>query len=407
MATAGGTIGKRQFILMADTNTIRTVEHDLHLFNKEFLDFWAQIASSYEVTLQLPYIVLEEIREQKLAFALQNARQGLRSLQHLWAITGKDIKIDIDGEDSVRKSLTAQLRSQFVQLPGDHRLIPVPYEQIDLGELAQRAVQRVSPFEKDKGFKDALILETVNKVIRDNPSRDVALVSRDGAVGVAARALRRTNKNFGFFATFDEFKAFIQVAASKYPSELLHAITSNAGDRFFKAGDESTLWFQSKIEQRLEELFDDPPVMSFASNFRSFFALSSPNAMRNVMAMRKRPSEYSIGDTALAGVVGENTFHWRTSVYYKVEYSWSDGGLLNTEDRMREFKEGAVTVWWSSNLVDEELRDAAVERIDIPGAFMRSKSDWRDRFLSTSNSDRVLFMSSIDEKSDSSTSNDS
>lgn len=364
MAKAG-VVTQRQFVLIPDTNIVRTPEDSLRLFNKDFLDFWTHIASCYSVTLQLPYIVLEEIREQKAYAALKRAKEGVASLQHLWAITGRGIAVTIDEIDSVRESLTSLLTSQFAELPGDREFILVPYRDISLEELAKAAVKRMPPFEKDKGFKDALILETVKKAITDNSSRDVALVSQDGALRAAGYNLRQRNKNVGVYASFEEFKTFIQVAATKYPAELLHAVTRRAAERFFKPGDESTLWFQFHIEQRLERLLDESAVKTHGAAW----ILTSVNGIRNAMAVRQRPSAYTVGDTALAGVVGDNTFRWRTTVYCKVEYTWGRGGLLYSDGSMREVKEGVVTILWSSSVVNEELKDDIIDRIEVGGLF--------------------------------------
>jgi hypothetical protein len=123
------------------------------------------------------------------------------------------------------------------------------------------ASYRRPPFqlgEKEKGFRDALILETFLQIVKNSPtSRSlvrIALVSSDQLLRDAALSRLPSAANVHFLESVDALKGLINTIGSAVDEQFIAAIKERAADIFFKSGDENTLYQKESIGARLESV---------------------------------------------------------------------------------------------------------------------------------------------------------
>jgi hypothetical protein len=151
--------------VVLDTNAVFTDAPE-QLLNNETREFLAEIAQSSdpETTVYLPDVVRLERRHQMS----QRARKLLPGLAKLEALLGHKLGISEEIVDQrVEKSTLDQLAAAgLVELGVDE-------SKIDLKNLILRSVTRQAPFdpgEKEKGFRDAIILETFYQKVENLPT---------------------------------------------------------------------------------------------------------------------------------------------------------------------------------------------------------------------------------------------
>jgi hypothetical protein len=110
---------------------------------------------------------------------------------------------------------------------------------------------------KEKGFRDALILETFMQVVGSSPtSRSVArlaLVSNDQLLRDATESRLGTATNVHLLESVDALKGLINTLGSAVDEQFIAAIKPHAADMFFKSGDQSTVYYKESVGGKLQE----------------------------------------------------------------------------------------------------------------------------------------------------------
>ena len=229
--------------VVLDTNAVFTDAPE-QLLNNETREFLAEIAQSSdpETTVYLPDVVRLERRHQMS----QRARKLLPGLAKLEALLGHKLGISEEIVDQrVEKSTLDQLAAAgLVELGVDE-------SKIDLKNLILRSVTRQAPFdpgEKEKGFRDAIILETFYQKVENLPTssqvcRIFFLVTNDPRMREAAELHLRDRLNVKVLDSLSGLRTILNALKSEITDAVLKEILPRAAELFYKANDEKSLYF--------------------------------------------------------------------------------------------------------------------------------------------------------------------
>jgi hypothetical protein len=200
--------------------------------------------------------VPEVVRHERQFQMQQAASQMLPTIEKLERLLGHNLNITKEILDArVKEAVDRQVREHGIDVR------PLNSTDVDWPRVILDASYRRPPFqlgEKEKGFRDALILETFLQIVEKSPtSRSVVrlvLVSGDQLLRDAAQSRLPSATNVHLLESIDALKGLINTIGSSVDEQFISAIRERAADIFFKSGDENTLYQRESIGARLEHV---------------------------------------------------------------------------------------------------------------------------------------------------------
>ena len=244
----------RELRVVFDTNALHTqaVSDLVNTQTRELI-----LANSNHPDLRiawyLPQVVLLERQYQMHA----KAEQFLNSFRKMDAILGFGISLT---PEQLAPKIESVIQSQVKDL--GVQTIGVDPTRVDWLRLIRDAGLRVPPFEagdKEKGFRDAVVLESFFQVAEDSPRAPatcrVVLVSGDGLLGAAAKTRVNTLANVEVLANLEELRNLINTLISTVDESFVKELREKATKLFFVPKDQETLYYREKMGDRIREQF--------------------------------------------------------------------------------------------------------------------------------------------------------
>jgi len=190
----------RSFVLVPDTNSLwtRTIA-SLRLCSSQFETSWHELCKPADIRLCIPAIVFNERCYQVVNSLWSDYTKAAASLERIGLTLNRDMAAPGFTWDELRECVCARLEEQVRALP-QAAVIETPFEAIganQLREIAEASVWRRAPFkagDKEQGFRDALILETVKAAVCRNPHSDVHFLCSDRRLAEAAETQLRGSR---------------------------------------------------------------------------------------------------------------------------------------------------------------------------------------------------------------------
>jgi len=252
---AAKTQSKRALRIVLDTNAIfAQVAHDLVTIEISDLIQGNTNHPDLNISWHLPETVVEE-----RAFQMrEKAAALLPSIDKVERLLGLKLAITKDTLDSrVNTAIETQLSKLNIQVA------KLDVEAVDWRQLITSAHRREPPFqagEKEKGFRDSLILETFVQLVAASPRTPsvcrIVLVTGDVVLTTAARARVSQYNNVQIFSSVDELKNLINTLASQVDEHFVNELQEKASLLFFSSPDnKDCLFYKEKIRDRIMEKF--------------------------------------------------------------------------------------------------------------------------------------------------------
>jgi len=139
--------------------------------------------------------------------------------------------------------------------------------RIDWPRLVRDSASRKAPFEKgekEKGFRDAVILESFLQLVERSPKTAssclIALVARDARLTAAAKERTEAAKNIRFVEDISALKGLINTLVARVDEEFIENIKEEAAIYFFKRDkknpdEKSGLMYREKVLQQIQARF--------------------------------------------------------------------------------------------------------------------------------------------------------
>lgn len=245
--------------IVFDTNVIYTGSSS-DLFKKEIKELLEKNSSKTDIKLSwnFPEIVINERRFQmrKKGFEL------LPSIMKLERILGHNLNIT---EQIIISRINETISKQIEQ--NGINILEVDTTRVNWGNIIFKACNRVPPFEdseKEKGFRDSLILETVLQLIESSPTAKsicrIIFITNDKLLQDAFVNNTKEIANVKLLTSLDELESLLNVLSSETTEELINLIIEKAADLFFrsdKSNREDTIYVKENIHKKIMEKFSD------------------------------------------------------------------------------------------------------------------------------------------------------
>jgi hypothetical protein len=288
---------KSELKIVLDSSAIFT-DSPSDLLRNEVAELAASNANHPELTISwyLPAVVAQEREYQmrKRGVAL------LPAITKLERVLGNPLNITAD---LVARRIAELVESQASQ--HGLTLAKLDVEKVDWSALIRSAVERLPPFDPgdtEKGFRDAVVLETLAQIVADAPATPqvcrVAFVAPDGLLSEAAKSRFSGVANVRVFRTIDELRELINTLVSQVSEEFVAKWRLKAEKLFYTKGEKRSLYYTGEIPERIQA--------EFSAKVRE----TPPGATRRV------EDGIALDNTQFVKKDGQ-TIHWSTRVSMK------------------------------------------------------------------------------------------
>jgi PIN domain len=269
---------KRELKVCFDTNVLFTqVASDL--LRKQVADLLSVPVN--DPNLSVKWFLPEMVRDEREYQMRQKAQELLPSLSKLERVIGHGLGITPEIlKDRIAATIAQQLNQYGLTL------LPLDSNTVDWGQLIQASVNRSPPFdagEKEKGFRDAVIVETFMQEVKRSPKTSstciLAIVSEDALVRDAVRTKATGATNVRILTDLEELTSLVNTLASEVSEEYVAELQPKAGAMFFtNSDDKTTLWYTWDLDKSARERFKDalaekPPGITRVTNKGNFITL--------------------------------------------------------------------------------------------------------------------------------------
>jgi hypothetical protein len=212
--------------------------------------------------LRVQWYVPEVARHERQFQMLQEAYTFRPTVERLERLLGHNLNITPDILDMrVREAVERQILEYGLIV---HTLDTA---NVDWPRVILDATYRRAPFqtgEKEKGFRDALILETLVQIAADTPTSPsvarLAFVSADQLLRDAALARTAAASNVHVLESVDALKGLINTLGSAVDEQFIAAVRQRAADSFYRSNDESSLYYKASVGTALQQALKDAPI---------------------------------------------------------------------------------------------------------------------------------------------------
>ncbi len=141
--------------------------------------------------------------------------------------------------------------------------LKLDHGQVDWGALIRAATYRLPPFqpgEREKGFRDAIVLETFLQLVSDSPKTPqlcrLLLVTSDVLLKEAVERRIAGLSNVSVLSDIEELKGLINTLISDVTEDFIAVLKPKAAKLFFISGkDKDTLYYKSDVRQQVKDQY--------------------------------------------------------------------------------------------------------------------------------------------------------
>jgi hypothetical protein len=247
-------ITKKKFTLnvVFDTSVVYTGSAN-DLLRKEIVELIGNhtTLTDIQINWHVPEIVIKER-------TYQMNKKGLElliSIQKLERLLGHNLNIT---EEIIASRINETINKQVEDL--SVRTVKIDTSKVNWESIIHSAIFRHAPFEdgeKEKGFRDALVLESLKQVISNYPSSKnscrTVLITKDGLLHNSATKFSSELSNVNVFNSLEELSSLINVLNSEIKEELINSISLIAKNLFYDKEDKAGLYYSEEIFKRISD----------------------------------------------------------------------------------------------------------------------------------------------------------
>jgi len=240
---------------VVDTNCLFTEAADRILSHPAEEVIQDTISSeSPEVKWYIPEIVVAERKFQMR----QRALILLKSVERLETLLGHKLGINEEIlEQRIELAISRQLEPLGV------RRLEIDTAKVDWEDIIERAGTRKPPFEaeKEKGFRDALILESFSqlatKLPKSSTTTRIILVTQDALLGAAFGDKFSGHSNVRMEPNMDSLLSLVNTLRSEISEQDVQKLLPRAQQLFYEKGNKSSFYYKGEIWKKIREKFGD------------------------------------------------------------------------------------------------------------------------------------------------------
>lgn len=355
-------------VVVPDTNILWDKDKK-NSVSPDFDAFWEKSISRIRLTLAVPEVVCGELHFQQATSAIKAAETVLEQIGLVSGITNNKYETPFDHQ-KIRKQVGDKLQKWVKGLNGV--VIKTPVGSIDWSKMVQDAIWRNEPFTSspkdkggEKGFRDALILETLVRVCEENKenANNIVFLCNDYLLKTTAENRLKQNRKVLIFESLTEFDAYIKLTQQQLTDKFVKSIQYHARSKFFVKDDRSTIFYRDNIKQAIKEKFSDElTIVTDTSPYSGgLLRLASPYQLTVTNEI------WWISATRFDELIVPREYHWisRVTVARLLNGSTRRGGLAQALLQSREeIQLIGFDIKWKANVkADGRFHDISVIEI--------------------------------------------
>lgn len=248
-----------EHIVIVDTNVLWHKDKG-YIVNPDVDSFWDKHSDTFPMKLILPEVVKGELLFQQTTSALKLLEKANQEISDISRITEKKYSHRVTHE-RIKKEVEERFSGWLASRKAEVKSTPTL--EIDWNNVIQLAIWRKPPFiadpenqKNEKGFRDAMILETVASVCRFYSSEvNIAFICNDFALRKAADERLGKIESFSTYESLKDFESFIELTKKNLTERFVKSILSRAKEKFHDEKDRDCLIYKDNFYQRLRESF--------------------------------------------------------------------------------------------------------------------------------------------------------
>lgn len=313
-------------VVVVDTSVL-WCEDKTEVVRPAFDSFWEDYSRDFQLALRVPEVVQGELAFQQAISATKSMRIATEAIEKISKITDWKYAHRIRERD-IKERVAARFRTWLKRKGG--KVVSTPVDKIDWTNMIHRAIWREPPFELDrnkpdyeKGFRDALILETVVHICEKESSQaKMAFLCGDNLLKDTAKAILQSDERFSCFDSLEDFESYLKLTKEKLEDQFIKSILKRASQKFYAKGGPNCLYLREGIRTRLQrdykEYFDNPEK-SDQSYLKSYLVSLRTETWEPVGA-----GTFWILNPRFQRIQSGNEYHWLTIVTFVRQYRRAD-----------------------------------------------------------------------------------
>lgn len=201
----------------------------------------------------IPEIVMHERRYQLIA----EATDLISATKKLKKLLGEPLDIAVNTIEERIENLINNIIEK-----NQLRIIHLHWSKIDWNEMMLDAAYRRPPFEpgdKEKGFRDALVVESYMQLLAESPVNPqlcrVVLATKDNLQAQTTNHRIAGQKNSHAPCNLEEIRGLINILVSQVSEKQTERVRELARDFFFTPGAEDSLFYKDGLQNKIEQKF--------------------------------------------------------------------------------------------------------------------------------------------------------
>jgi hypothetical protein len=275
-------------------------------------------------------------------------------------------------KDNVEKRFDKWLRTK------KGKLYKTPIDKIKWGDLIHCSIWREAPFtfdsknpDNEKGFRDALILETVIEICRQEKRQiGIAFLCNDKLLRETAEQILSTENRFSSRETIDDFESYLKLTKEKLEDQFIKSLLKRATQKFYSKEDPECLYMREKLRNKLEDEYKkyfDNPKESEKDFVRSFLSSTYSESWEPIDTGR-----FWISNAQFERIESKNQYYWKSQVTYVKQYTKRYGQIsllrsliFQDYDNERVLILPFQIIWRAKVTANGRFSDLAIENIEL------------------------------------------
>ncbi|MDA3780936.1 MAG: hypothetical protein PF487_12065 [Bacteroidales bacterium] len=337
-----------EYIVIVDTNILYCSDKS-KVVNPEFDMFWSNYSKLFPMKLFIPEVVKGEILYQQSFTAKENLDKANDCFVQISNIAEKECihKIDFDNVKNF-------IEERFMRWVKYKKAIikATPIEKINWKNVVESSIWRILPFSrssskqnKEKGFRDMMIFETVCDIRKSYPKKiNVAFICKDNDLRSTVNLKSPSTKGIIVYETLKDFESFILLTKENLTQEFVKTISSKAKDKFIS--DSSSLYFKEDIPNKITEKYIEKLNPHKTSNNFGGFMIPPISSLTPL-----GPEKRYIKKPQFINVISEKVYHWRSNVIFRRLFKQNNYLMMQTQTESNlRLLELTIEVKWKSNI---------------------------------------------------------
>lgn len=359
-----------QHLVIVDTNLLWDRDKRLPV-SPAFDAFWSKNSPLIPMTLHVPEVVLGELQFQQTTSALKALTTINDTYAELAGITGSRYSHKCN-ESTIKTQVRSKL-DRWVTARGA-QLVPTPITQIDWAAIVDAAVWRKSPFtfdpkdqKNEKGFRDAVILETVVHACKNAGSdKMVIFVCNDYLLRTASESRLTASKKFLAFESLTDFESYINLTQQELTNAFVKSIQSHARAKFYSKNDPRCIYIKHDLGNKIQADFAaDLEFLDHSNGALNLQAQAIGSVSPGTKPVRQT---FLIKSTQFAKLEGTREFHWISRIDLVRVYvlQQQEGLIVSAMPPAKRIQVVSFNVKWKANVkADGRFHDIEIEELEM------------------------------------------